>query len=60
MEENIDRKEKLKALVTSFEASTSAAMDSLKSGNFDLWSKMYGFVILGLKKSVFGLSEAIQ
>ena len=40
--------DKLIAVVNSFEASARAAMDGLESGNFDLWVKMYGFVVSGL------------
>lgn len=40
--------------------SAVVATSVLDDANFDLWSNMYGFVMAGLKKAIFGLSDSIQ
>ena len=35
-------------------------MSGLEQENFDLWAHLYGFVIAGIKKAVFSLTEVDQ
>jgi hypothetical protein len=56
----IAKRDQLKTLIQSFELSASAAMSGLEQENFDLWAHLYGFVIAGIKKAVFSLTEVDQ